>query len=83
VKLPRSIENGWSSSKEAPRKALPATLAIDLSFTGQSITHAAAVHGIEVSAEEARLARDAFKSPHLVGRAMSVTDGLHRTNSTN
>jgi hypothetical protein len=42
--------------KRAKRGAGPATLAIDLSFIRTVVTHAAAVHGIEVSAEEARLA---------------------------
>lgn len=58
VKLPalnreRLIEFG---RKRAKQGAGPATLAIDLSFIRTIITHAAAVHGIEVSAEEARLA---------------------------
>jgi hypothetical protein len=57
VKLPalnreRLIEFG---RKRAKQGAGPATLAIDLSFIRTIITHAAAVHGIEVSAEEARL----------------------------
>ena len=56
VKLPalnreRLIEFGRKRAKEG---AGPATLAIDLSFIRTIITHAAAVHGIEVSAEEAR-----------------------------
>jgi hypothetical protein len=59
VKLPglnreRLIEFG---RKRAKQGAGPATLAIDMSFIRTIITHAAAVHGIEVSAEEARLAR--------------------------
>jgi hypothetical protein len=54
VKLPalnreRLIEFG---RKRAKQRAGPATLAIDLSFIRTIITHAAAVHGIEVSAEE-------------------------------
>jgi hypothetical protein len=58
VKLPaldreRLIEFGRRRAKQG---AGPATLAIDLSFVRTIITHAAAVHGIEVSAEEARLA---------------------------
>jgi hypothetical protein len=46
--------------KRAKQGAGPATLAIDLSFIRTIITHTAAVHGIEVSAEEARLARVAL-----------------------
>jgi hypothetical protein len=70
VKLPalnreRLIEFGRKRAKE---DAGPATLAIDLSFIRTMITHAAAVHGIEVSAEEARLARVALSHLNLVGR---------------
>src|ERR1700738_4729117 len=69
VKLPalnreRLIEFG---RKRAQEGAGPATLAIDLSFIRTIITHAAAVHGIEVSAEEARLARVALSHLNLVG----------------
>jgi hypothetical protein len=54
VRLPalnreRLIEFGRKRAKEG---AGPATLAIELSFIRTIITHAAAVHGIEVSAEE-------------------------------
>ena len=70
VKLPalnreRLIEFG---RKRAQEGAGPATLAIDLSFIRTIITHAAAVHGIEVSAGEARLARVALSHLNLVGR---------------
>jgi integrase len=70
VKLPalnreRLIEFG---RKRARQGAGPATLAIDLSFIRTIITHAAAVHGIEVSAEEARLARVALSHLNLVGK---------------
>jgi len=70
VKLPalnreRLIEFG---RKRAKQGAGPATLAIDLSFIRTIITHAAAVHGIEVSAEEARLARVALNHLNLVGK---------------
>src|SRR5207245_9204988 len=54
--------------KRAKEGAGPATLAIDLSFIRTIITHAAAVHGIEVSAEEARLARVALSHLTLVGQ---------------
>jgi integrase len=71
VKLPainreRLIEFG---GKRAKQGAGPATLSIDLSFIRTIITHAAAVHGIEVSAEEARLARVALSHLNLVGRS--------------
>ena len=71
VKLPalnreRLIEFG---RKRAKQGAGPATLAIDLSFIRTIITHAAAVHGIEVSAEEARLARVALSHLSLVGKS--------------
>src|SRR6202171_3653817 len=71
VKLPalnreRLIEFG---RKRAQEGAGPATLAIDLSFIRTIITHAAAVHGIEVSAEEARLARVALSHLNLVGKS--------------
>jgi hypothetical protein len=85
VKLPslnreRLIEFG---RKRAKQGAGPATLAIDMSFIRTIITHAAAVHGIEVSAEEARLARVALSHLNLVGKSKSVTGGPHKTNSTN
>jgi len=71
VKLPalnreRLIEFG---RKRAKQGAGPATLAIDMSFIRTSVTHAAAVHGIEVSAEEARLARVALSHLNLVGKS--------------
>jgi len=71
VKLPalnreRLIEFG---RKRAKQGAGPATLAIDLSFIRTIITRAAAVHGIEVSAEEARLARVALSYLNLVGKS--------------
>ncbi|MGY4506164.1 integrase [Bradyrhizobium sp. GM24.11] len=44
-------------------------MAIDLSFIRTIITHAAAVHGIEVSAEEARLARVVLGHLNLVGKS--------------
>jgi integrase len=70
VKLPqlnreRFIEFG---RRRAKKGAGPATLAIDLSFIRTILSHAAAVHGIEVSAEEVRLARIALKHLDLVGR---------------
>jgi hypothetical protein len=61
----RLIEFG---RKRAKQGAGPATLAIDMSFIRTIITHAAAVHGIKVSAEEARLARVALSHLNLVGK---------------
>jgi integrase len=55
--------------KRAKQGAGPATLAIDLSFIGTMLTHAAAVHGIAVSPEEVRLARVVLKRLDLVGNA--------------
>ena len=55
--------------KRAKQGAGPARLAIDLSFIRTIIAHAAAVHGIEVSAEEARLARVASSHLNLVGNS--------------
>jgi integrase len=71
VKLPalnreRLIEFGRKRAKQGAGRA---TLAIDLSFIRTIITHAAAVHGIEVSAEEARLARVALSHLNLVGKS--------------
>jgi integrase len=62
----RLIEFG---RKRAKQGAGPATLSIDLSFIRTIITHAAAVHGIEVSAEDARLARVALSHLSLVGKS--------------
>ena len=68
VKLPalnreRLIEFG---RKRAKQGAGPATLAIDLSFIRTIITHAAAVHGIEVSAEQSRKRkREGNREPHI------------------
>jgi len=63
----RLIEFGRQRAKKG---AGPATLAIDLSFIRTIVSHAAAVHGIEVSAEEVRLARIALKHLDLVGRGI-------------
>ncbi len=53
--------------KRAKAGAGPATLAIDFSFIGTLLTHAAAVHGIAVATEEVRLARVALIRLGLVG----------------
>ena len=76
----RLIEFG---RKRAKQGAGPATLAIDLSFIRTIITHAAAVHGIEVSAEEARLARVALSHLNLVGKSKERDRRPTQTNSTN
>lgn len=62
----RLIEYGRKRAKEG---AGPATLAIDMAFIRTLATHAAAVHGIEVSAEEVRLARFALKHLGLIGKS--------------
>ncbi|WFU14335.1 site-specific integrase [Bradyrhizobium sp. CB3481] len=62
----RLIEFG---RKRAKQGAGPATLAIDFAFIRTVVTHATAVHGIEVSAEEVRLARFAMKHLGLVGKS--------------
>jgi integrase len=72
VKLPqlnreRLIEFGRNRAKEG---AGPATLAIDISFIRTIVSHAAAVHGVEVSAEEVRLARIALSYLDLVGKGI-------------
>jgi len=46
----------------------PATLAIDLSFIGTVLTHAAALHGLQVNTEAVRLARVALRRMGAVGR---------------
>lgn len=46
----------------------PATLAIDLSFIGTVLTHAAAMHGLQVNTEAVRLARVALRRMGAIGR---------------
>jgi integrase len=62
----RLIEFG---KKRAAQGAGPATLAIDFSFIRTVLTHAAAVHGIEVSVESVQLARAALRHLDLVGKS--------------
>jgi len=62
----RLIEFG---RKRAAQGAGPATLAIDFSFIRTILTHAAAVHGIEVSLESVQLARAALRHLDLVGKS--------------
>jgi hypothetical protein len=81
VKLPalnreRLIEFG---RKRAKQGAGPATLAIDLSFIRTIMTHAAAVPGIEVSAEEARLARVAPLRSKIWVRSIGWSSGGGRS----
>jgi hypothetical protein len=52
--------------KRAKQGVGPATLAIDISFIGTLLSHAAAVHGIAVSPEEVRLSRVALKRMDLI-----------------
>ena len=54
--------------KRAREGAGPATLAIDFSFIGTLLTHAAALHGIEVLPDEVRLARVALSRLGLIGK---------------
>lgn len=61
----RLIEHGKERAKAG---AGPATLAIDFSFIGTILTHAAAVHGMEVFPKEAKLARIALSRLRLVGK---------------
>lgn len=53
----------------AAEGAGPCTLAIDISFIGTVMTHAAAVHGIQVNTEAVRLARVALRTLGLVGKS--------------
>ena len=55
--------------KRARAGAGPSTLAIDLSFVGTLLTHAAAVHGLAVSPEVVKLARVALDRLGLVGKS--------------
>ena len=63
---PTLIEFG---KKRAKQGAGPATLAVDFSFIGTLMTHAAAVHGISVFPEQVKLARVALIRLGLVGNA--------------
>ena len=56
--------------RRARHGAGPATLAIDFSFIRTILSHAAAVHGIEVSAEDVRLARIALTRLGLIGKGI-------------
>jgi integrase len=54
--------------QRAKAGAGPATLAIDISFIGTILTHAAAVHGITVNTEAVNLARIALRRLGLIAR---------------
>lgn len=58
------IRYGRERAKEG---AGPATLAVDISFIGTVMTHAAAVHGLQVNTEAVKLARTALSRLGLVG----------------
>lgn len=60
----RLIKYGRERSQEG---AGPSTLSIDISFIGTVLTHAAAVHGMQVNTEAVRLARVALHRLSLVG----------------
>lgn len=55
--------------KRAKQGAGPVTLAADLSYVGTIITHASAIHGIDVSKEPVDLARTALRRLGLIGRS--------------
>jgi hypothetical protein len=66
LKRTKLIEFGKRRAKQG---AGPATLAIDFSFAGTLLTHAAAVRGIAVFPDEVRLARVALVRLGLIGKA--------------
>jgi len=55
--------------KRAKQGAGPVTFSVDLSYIRTILTHAAAVHGIPVNAEDVRLARTALTRLGLIGRS--------------
>jgi integrase len=54
--------------KRVTEGAGPATLAIDISFIGTVLTHAAAMHGLRVNTEAVKLARVALRRVGAIGR---------------
>lgn len=66
--------------KRADQGAGPVTLGIDIGVIKMILTHAAAVHGLEISAEGVDLARVALKRLGLIGRVWSVTVGRRGRN---
>lgn len=63
----RIIRYGKQRAKQG---AGPVTLSVDLSYLNTILTHAAAVHGINVDTEGVRLARTALARLGLVGRSI-------------
>jgi len=57
------------AKRRVKQGAAPVTLGIDISFIGTVIEHAAAIHGLEVSIKQARLARIALNRLGLVARS--------------
>ena len=69
--------------KRAADGAGPATVAIDFAYLNTVITHAAAVHRIPISTEQAKLARGALVRLGLIGKAQErdrrpTQDGIDR-----
>lgn len=56
--------------ERAAEGAGPATLAIDISFIGTVLTHAAALHGLQVNTDAVRLARVALRRMDALGRGL-------------
>lgn len=56
--------------ERAAEGAGPATLAIDISFIGTVLPHAAALHGLQVISEAVRLARVALRRMDAIGRGL-------------
>lgn len=85
VKIPdltreRLIEYGKRRAKQG---AGPTTLSIDFSFIRTILSHCAAVHGIETSGEDVRLARIALSRLGLIGKGFERDVGQLKTRSTN
>lgn len=67
-RLDRSLLIQYGKQRAA-EGAGPVTLAVDLSYLRTVLTHAAAVHGVQVNTESIRLARAALSRLGLVGRS--------------
>lgn len=67
LKRNKLIEYGKTRAKAG---AGPATLAMDLSYIGTILTHAAAVHGIDAPIEDVKLARVALARLGLIGKGV-------------
>jgi hypothetical protein len=68
--------------KRADQGARPATLGIDIGAIKMILTHAAAVHGLEISPKGVDLTRVALKRLGLVGKGTSGRDPLHTVAAT-